>query len=58
MPVSGYRHIIERHNKSGSITYAVRINAVHYGTLPSLDLAIYRRNKIWKKLGIKESDFL
>ena len=58
LPSSGYRHILERHNKHGNITYAVKIYATHYGTLPSLDLAIHRRNKIWKKLGITEADFV
>jgi predicted glycosyl hydrolase (DUF1957 family) len=58
LPSSGYHNVLERRLKTGQLRYVVKVNCIHYGTLPSLDLAVLRRNKVWAKLGITEEDFL
>lgn len=58
LPNSGFHHITEKRMVDGTLKYTVIVRRQNYGTLPSLDLAVIRRNKIWKKLGITEADFL
>jgi hypothetical protein len=57
-PSSGFHNVLERKLKDGTLRYTVQIHGINYGTLPSLDLAVLRRNKVWAKLGITEDDFV
>jgi hypothetical protein len=53
LPSSGHRYVMEKTLADGRKRYHVKIHSVHYGVLPSLDLAINRRDKICYRLGIK-----